>query len=405
MAKVYKKKDRPGPRPWIADYIDSSGKRCRPQFRVKREAEDHLAKVQRELNRGTYVDPRRAEKITVGQLWEQYVEKLETSGARGRGATSPKTLQTYRNHARNHILPRWEDTPLSSVYYEDVEEWANTMTRQNSNEIAGAETRKTVTRLFKAIMDFAVAQGTIARSPALDNSGNAPYTPSKRAIKREHKDPVFLSAAELVALAEQIGPWRDFILFLGSTGLRWGEATAVQVQDLTLHSDAPTVHVHRAYREITGQGLVLGATKTDESRVVGIPGEVVPLLMVRIKGKTATDLVFANRSGGPLRNGNFVKRHLKPAAQAVATENPTMARVSEVTPHDLRHTAISLAIKQGVNIKLVQRMAGHASAVVTMDRYAHLYDDDLQVAAQGVNHLLSAALGVRSANAPSVSAA
>jgi integrase len=45
--------------------------------------------------------------------------------------------------------------------------------------------------------------------------------------------------------------------------------------------------------------------------------------------------------------------------------------------HDLRHTAASLAISAGANVKAVQRMLGHASAAMTLDVYADLFDDDL----------------------------
>ncbi|MFJ2146483.1 tyrosine-type recombinase/integrase [Glutamicibacter sp. NPDC087831] len=48
-----------------------------------------------------------------------------------------------------------------------------------------------------------------------------------------------------------------------------------------------------------------------------------------------------------------------------------------VTPHDLRHTAASLAISAGANVKVVQRMLGHKSAKVTLDTYAALLPDDL----------------------------
>ena len=48
-----------------------------------------------------------------------------------------------------------------------------------------------------------------------------------------------------------------------------------------------------------------------------------------------------------------------------------------ITPHDLRHTAASLAISAGANPKAVQRMLGHASAAMTLDTYADLFEDDL----------------------------
>ncbi len=50
-------------------------------------------------------------------------------------------------------------------------------------------------------------------------------------------------------------------------------------------------------------------------------------------------------------------------------------------PHELRHTAASLAVSSGANVKAVQRMLGHASAALTLDTYADLFDDDLDAVA------------------------
>lgn len=68
---------------------------------------------------------------------------------------------------------------------------------------------------------------------------------------------------------------------------------------------------------------------------------------------------------------------------------PIMARV---TPHDLRHTAASLAISAGANVKAVQRMLGHASAAMTLDTYAELFEDDLDAVASALDQQRSEAL-------------
>ncbi len=49
--------------------------------------------------------------------------------------------------------------------------------------------------------------------------------------------------------------------------------------------------------------------------------------------------------------------------------------------HDLRHTCASLAISEGANVKVVQKLLGHKSAVLTLDRYGHLFPDDLDAVA------------------------
>ncbi len=54
-------------------------------------------------------------------------------------------------------------------------------------------------------------------------------------------------------------------------------------------------------------------------------------------------------------------------------------------PHDLRHTAASLAIAARANVKAVQRMLGHASAAMTLDVYSGLFEDDLDSVAERLN--------------------
>jgi integrase len=62
------------------------------------------------------------------------------------------------------------------------------------------------------------------------------------------------------------------------------------------------------------------------------------------------------------------------AAQALGLEG--------LVPHELRHTAASLAVSSGANVKAVQRMLGHASAAMTLDTYADLFDEDLDAVAE-----------------------
>lgn len=83
----------------------------------------------------------------------------------------------------------------------------------------------------------------------------------------------------------------------------------------------------------------------------------------------AEDLAFRSRQGAVLRNGNFRSQVFDAAA--------ARAGLAELTPHELRHTAASLAVAAGANIKAVQRMLGHASAAMALDVYAGLFGDDL----------------------------
>lgn len=56
--------------------------------------------------------------------------------------------------------------------------------------------------------------------------------------------------------------------------------------------------------------------------------------------------------------------------------------IPRVTPHELRHTAASLAVQSGADVRAVQRVLGHASAAMILDVYADLFDGDLDVLAQ-----------------------
>ncbi len=89
--------------------------------------------------------------------------------------------------------------------------------------------------------------------------------------------------------------------------------------------------------------------------------------------------MFSTPAGAPLRNTNFRRRHWDPAVKAAGLDG--------LTPHDLRHTAASLAVAAEANVKSVQRMLGHASATMTLDVYAGLFGDDLDTVA----HLLDEA--------------
>ena len=69
----------------------------------------------------------------------------------------------------------------------------------------------------------------------------------------------------------------------------------------------------------------------------------------------------------------------------------TESGLGDLVPHDLRHTAASLAISAGASLKAVQQMLGHASAQITLDRYSHLYEDDLEDLADSMDARYGAA--------------
>jgi integrase len=96
-------------------------------------------------------------------------------------------------------------------------------------------------------------------------------------------------------------------------------------------------------------------------------------------GKGADDLVFTTWRGKPLRNLNW--------RRDVFDKTAIDAGLESLTPHELRHTAASLAVSAGANVKAVQKMLGHSSAAMTLDVYSGLFDDDLDGVADRMDAL------------------
>ncbi|MEX5721625.1 tyrosine-type recombinase/integrase [Geodermatophilus maliterrae] len=121
-------------------------------------------------------------------------------------------------------------------------------------------------------------------------------------------------------------------------------------------------------------GRRLRSTPPDhQHRSVVVPRFIREDLGRQLAGKAPSDLVFGSRASTPLRVQNFRRDWFDRAADAVG--------LSGLTPHELRHTAASLAIASGASVKGVQSMLGHASAQMTLDRYGHLFPDELDAVA------------------------
>ena len=125
------------------------------------------------------------------------------------------------------------------------------------------------------------------------------------------------------------------------------------------------------------RGTRLGWAPRRTTSGAAVPAFLIRDLKVAAAGRGPDDLVLPAPEGGYLRNGHFRSRFFQQAAASVGLDG--------LTPHELRHTAASLAIASGANVKAVQRMLGHASAAMTLDVYAGRFADDLDAVAQGLD--------------------
>ena len=113
-----------------------------------------------------------------------------------------------------------------------------------------------------------------------------------------------------------------------------------------------------------------GTPKGHERREVPIPRFLVDELATHVAGKAPDDLVFTGVRGGARCARTIFRR-------AAFDRAASRIGMPDLHPHELRHTAASLAIASGANVKVVQQMLGHKSATMTLDQYGHLFGDRL----------------------------
>lgn len=324
-------------------------------FRTKRDAELFLASVEVSKARGEYVDATAA-KIPVGSLGVAWLE--------GRKATlKPSAYRPLEITWRLHVEPRWGTTDVGQVQHSDVQAWASELaTRRSATVTLRAH------GILAGVLDAAVADRRVPR-----NVARAISLPRK--VGKRH---VYLTHEQVEALAEECGDNKTLVLVLAYTGLRWGELVGLRVRNLDMlrrriQVDENAVHV--------GGEIIVGTPKTHKRRSVPFSAFLAEPLAQQCEGKGRDDLVF----------GNGVAHKIRPDQRGgwFAYAKKRAKTPPELTIHDLRHTAASLAIAAGANVKAVQRMLGHASAAMTLDTYADLFDDDLDAVAEALDHARS----------------
>jgi integrase len=354
-----------GPGRWLGRYRGPDGKERTKTFPTKGEALAWGQAQERRMRSMEWTDPTRA-KVTVGEWSERWLETLRVK---------PKTRAEYENLLRTAVLPRWGDVRLDRISTADVRGWVANVTGARGKPLSASRSRQAY-GMLTAMLDLAVEDGRLPKNPGKPTAGNRGFLP-KLPKSRTH---TYLSHQEVHALAAHAGEYQGLILVLAYGGLRWGEATALRVCDVDMLRGR--LNVQRAVSEVGGK-LVYGAPKSHATRTVPIPPFVRSQLSPWLEGKAPEDLLFTGPGGGALRNANFRKRVFDPAVQA--------AGIHKLKPHDLRHTAASLSIAAGANVKAVQRMLGHAAASMTLDTYADLFEADLDSVAERLNQAASAA--------------
>ncbi|MCU1655613.1 MAG: xerD [Pseudonocardiales bacterium] len=344
---------------WYARYRDPSGKQRTKSFARKVDAERYLAGIETAKLSGSYIDPRRAA-VTVGAFAEQW----QAAQAHLKASTRDR----YAGLLRTHVEPRWASVRLSDVNHAAVQAWVSELADQHSPSVAIK-----AHRVLSLVLALAVRDGRLVRNPA-EGIGLPRETP---------KDRRYLTHQQVHALAEAAGDHGLVIVFLAYTGLRFGEMAALRVSRLDLLRRQ--VEVVESVTAVKG-ALVWGTPKGHSRRWVGIPRFVAEALAQHIDGKSPNELVFTTDAGAVLRASNFRRDVWDHAVKA--------ADLDGVVPHGLRHTAASLAIAAGADVKVVQQMLGHKSATMTLDLYGHLFENRLDEVADRLDSAARASTDV-----------
>ena len=339
---------------WRARYRDDADKEHARHFGRKVDAQAWLDGVTAAVQTGSYVDPARA-RMTVGVLAEQWLT--------GKVNLKPSTFALYESILSTHVLPRWNNVPLTRVEHGDVQAWvAASFTPDCPPATFGMSSA-----CSPVCSALGVRDRRLPSNPALG-------TDLPRIIKRRRR---YLAAHQVEALAAEAGPdGRLVILVLAYCGLRWCELAALRVGSIDFLRRR--LVVSEAMTEVHGR-LVWGTPKSHEARSVPIPRVLMDDLSSHVSGKDREALVFTTAGGAALRNRNARRAWFDQAAARIGQPG--------LTPHELRHTAASLAVSAGANVKAVQAMLGHASAAMTLDTYADLFDDDLDAVADRLDTL------------------
>ncbi|GAB3797659.1 site-specific integrase [Humibacter antri] len=340
-------------------------------FRTKRDAELFMATVEISKAHGTYLDPSHA-RVTVGELATGWLANKEH-------ALKPSSYSPIRTAWRVYVEPRWSDKPVGSIRPSEVENWIRELGQGKAvtnriRQYTGPRSPSVVLRavgILAGILDVAVRDGRIPSNPAR-GSNNLPRKTSQKPRRYLTNEEVFRFAQHAPDSTRAA-----LILTLSYTGIRWGEAVALRVEDVDL--ERRRILVRRTATEVDGY-IQVGPPKSWESRSVPFPAFLAPILEGQFDGKPDDELVFRARHGGFLTRPDT--SHSRQSWWLTALRE---AELERLTPHDLKHTAASLAVSAGANVKALQRMLGHKSASMTLDTYADLFEDDLSNVAERLN--------------------
>jgi integrase len=335
-------------------------------------AQNFKTKVEADLLRGTYTDPR-AGRITLREyVTSEWLPQQKKAG--------PLTREATERRWRLHIEPQLGDKMLAAITVSAVRGWLAGLD-------AAPGTVRVLMALLSSILASAAEDGRIVSNPMHARSVKGP-APDKRKVVPW--------AGEQVAAARAAMParWAAMVDVGAGLGLRIGEVRGLAVADIDFLRRR--VHVRRQVQRVGGR-LVLAPPKGGKERHVPLPDSVAVALAEHIRqfpprevalpwrvpsGKPVTAaLLFAMPSGRPVEPNSW-----NATAWHRAVEAAGLAPGRDNGFHVLRHTYASLLLAGGVDVRTVSEALGHHDPGFTLRTYAHLMPDAGEKIRAAIDH-------------------
>jgi integrase len=365
---------------WQVDFVDQAGKRRHKQFERKKEADAYLTKARGQVAEGTYTAE--SSSPTIREAAAAWIERSKAEGL------ERSTIEAYERE-RDHMLALIDpDIKLARITYARCEKLRDDLLKAHSRAMA-----RRVLQTFKSIIKEAKRRGMVAQNVAADTTIAA----GKRHQRRLEVGVDIPTPDEIEALiGAATGNALAMVCLAAYAGLRASEIRGLRWFDLDLDVK-PTVTVSQRADRWSEIGSPKSATSRrtiplDEPTAQALRAWKLaqPPVTYRKDGEQRRRpalLVFGTATDRPDGLGNIRRRVLEPLAIKAGVSVPTLDSAGKPVKgkdgkpvmcpkyaglHCLRHFAISRWLAGGLDHKLCQAWAGHATLVLTLDTYGHL---------------------------------
>jgi integrase len=390
--KTKKKNYGSGSRWQVTHYVERpDGTRAMrsKKFPTKSLADEFRARTEHDLRAGSYISPDLANTTfrDVAETWFS-----------GRRKPAGSSLSKYRDALDVWVLPQWGNRKVASITKTEASEWVTALENGSAPHGEGRRVRgsglgpaavRAVWVPFQAVCAEALSLGLVRKNPA-----TGVEMPKAAGEKK-----VYLNYIELEALIAAAGAVAQnpsdstAVALMGYCGLRPGEVAALQILHVDL--DSHRIKIRRTVTIDADRKPIIGGPKAGERRDVPIAPHLIEPLRELIGERVATDFLVTSVQGSQISLHNWRSRVWPKALAASKLDE------RDLVPQGLRHTAASMAIAAGADVKVVQAMLGHRDATVTLNTYADLWPDRLDEVSTKVSDARKKALSAAAKSKPS----